>query len=436
MKYDIAIIGGGPAGYTAAVVAGMNGARTVLFEKEHLGGICLNYGCVPTKAILKSASTYRRIMTADVMGIKSENVEFDLDVVTGRARNVIAKLNKGIEYMLTKSDVRVVTAAAEIVSPHSIAAGDEMFDCSSIIIATGAVPRKIPNVQTDGKKIVTYKDALFLESVPESMVIVGSGAIGMEFAEIYSSFGSKITVIEKENRILPSEEKDVSDLMRRILVKRGYQILVNAVIKSAVIKKDKVVVRLNDGQDLVCDKVLVATGIIGNIENIGLEKIGVATANGHIITDRDFTTNVKNIYAVGDVADHPPYVAHKAMHDAKNCVKMLLGKEYLPVDAGFTPSCIYTSPQIASFGVKNGKAGKRFLMSNAKALCDGEPDGFIKTYVDDYGNVVGASLIGEDVAEIIGGCLAMAAKNVSEIIMPHPSLSESVTALLEDVISL
>ena len=436
MKYDIAVIGGGPAGYTAAIVAGMSGARVVLFEKEHLGGICLNYGCVPTKAILKSAATYSHIGKADIIGIKSENVGFNLSVVIERAKNVIAKLNKGMEYLLDKAGVTIVKEKAEITSPHYVKAADKSFECENIIIATGARPRKIPNVPIDGDKIMNYKDALFFKTLPKDMAVIGSGAIGMEFAEIYSSFGSRITMIEKEERILPEEDKDVSDLMKRILTKRGYRIITGAGITSAVVKDGKAVVSLHDGQDIVCDKVLVAAGVVGNIEGIGLEKVGVVTANGHILTDQDFATNIDGVYAVGDAANHPPYLAHKAMHDAKNCVKMLLGKEYLPVDAGFTPSCIYTSPQIASFGVKNGKAGKRFLMSNAKALCDGEPDGFIKTYVDDYGNVVGASLIGEDVAEIIGSYLAMAAKNVSEIIMPHPSLSESVTASLEDVISL
>ena len=434
MKYDIAVIGGGPAGYTAAIVAGMSGARVVLFEKEHLGGICLNYGCVPTKAILKSAVTYRHIRKADIIGIKSENVGFDASVVIERAKNVIAKLNKGIEYLLNKAGVTIVKDKAEITSPHYVKAADKSFECENIIIATGARPRKIPNVLIDGDKIMNYKDALFFKTLPKDMAVIGSGAIGMEFAEIYSSFGSRITMIEKEERILPAEDKDVSDLMKRILTKRGYRIITGARITSFVVKDGKVVVSLHDGQDIVCDKVLVAAGVVGNIEGIGLEKIGVATANGHILTDQDFATNIDGVYAVGDVADHPPYLAHKAMHDAKNCVKMLSGKKYLPVDSVFVPSCIYTSPQIASFGTKSYRAGKRFLMANAKALCDGETDGFIKTYIDNEDNITGASMIGEGVAEIIGCYLAMAAKDPAEIIMPHPSLAESITASIEDVV--
>jgi len=434
MKYDIAIIGGGPAGYTAAITAGMGGAKTVLFEKQHLGGICLHYGCVPTKAILKSAAIYRGFKKAETMGIKAENVEFDLSVVIGRAKDIIDKLNKGVEYLLDRAGITVIKAEAEITSPGSVSAAGENFECGSIIIATGARSRKIPNVLADGDKIVNYKEALFFKSVPENMIVIGSGAIGMEFAEIYSSFGSKITLIEKEQRILPGEEKDVSDLMKRILTKRGYRILTGTEIASVVAKDGKAVVGLHDGRDLIGDKVLVAAGITGNIENIGLEKVGVVAANGHIITDQNFTTNVKGIYAVGDVADHPPYLAHKAMHEAKNCAKMLLGKEYLPVDSCFVPSCVYTSPQIASFGIKNGQNGKRFLMTNAKALCDGEPDGFIKTYVDNGNNIVGASMIGDGVAEIIGSYLAMNAKSAAEIIMPHPSLSESITSSIEDIV--
>ncbi|OPZ76885.1 MAG: Dihydrolipoyl dehydrogenase [Alphaproteobacteria bacterium ADurb.Bin438] len=427
MEYDIAIIGGGPAGYAGAIKAAKLGLKTILFEKEHLGGICLNYGCIPTKALLKSAITYRKAKDFEKLGLSAENLSYNLEKVVKRSRDISSRLAMGVAFLLKKNGVEVVNSHAIITGNNEITANETKYNCKNIIIATGAKPRSIPNVEIDGEFIVNYKEAMLPKSIPARLTIIGSGAIGMEFAEIYSSLGSKITVIEAMDRIMPNEEVEVSDTMKRILTKRGYEFITSGFVKSITKENDIIKTVLEDSKEIISDKVLVAIGVTGNIQNIGLENIGIETFKGHVKTDDFFKTNIPNIYAVGDVAS-PPYLAHKASHEAIKCVELICGKTIKPIDKNNIPFCTYTSPQVASFGVKQGKVGKFPMLANGKALTSGENDGFIKAYVDETnGKVIGATMVGEEVTELLSTFLALNNNDVEELMLAHPTLSESIS---------
>jgi dihydrolipoamide dehydrogenase len=443
-NYDVVVIGGGPGGYVAAIRSAQLGKKTALVEKQHLGGICLNWGCIPTKALLKSAELINHIKHAEDFGLKVEKYSFDISKIVERSRNISAQLTSGIKSLMKKNKVSVFEGAATLDTGkivHISGATKQSIKASNIIIATGARPRVLPGFEPDGDKIWTSKEAMTPKEVPKSMIIVGSGAIGIEFASLYNTLGTDVTVIEAQERILPVEDEEISNLARKIFEKKGIKIHTSSKLLSASKAKDHITLDVEyDGKQhkLKAEKLLMAVGIVGNIESIGLEKTKVKIEKNHILTNKQMQTDEPGIFAIGDVTG-APWLAHKASHEGIIAAEVIAGKKAHHINSNNIPGCTYSSPQIASVGMTEASAKKagieikvgRFpFMANGKALVLGEPEGLIKTIFDaKTGELLGAHMIGAEVTELIQGYVVAKNMESTELelmntIFAHPTLSE------------
>ncbi|MFD1331339.1 dihydrolipoyl dehydrogenase [Methylopila musalis] len=462
-SYDIIVIGGGPGGYVTAIRAAQLGFRTAVVEREHLGGICLNWGCIPTKALLRSAEIYHYLQHAKDYGLSAEKVTFDPAAVVKRSRGVSAQLNGGVGFLLKKNKVDVIWGEATLTKPGEVkvaaskksvqgppapapkgAKGEGTYSAQHVIVATGARPRVLPGLEPDKKLVWTYFEAMVPETFPKSLLVVGSGAIGVEFASFYRTMGAEVTIVEVLPQILPVEDEEIAAHARKRFEKQGIRILTGA----KVTKLDKgsndvtATVELGDGktETIKADRVISAVGVVGNIENLGLEALGVKTERGCIVTDGLGRTSVKGVYAIGDVAG-PPMLAHKAEHEGVICVEAIKGLDAHPMDKAKIPGCTYCQPQVASVGLTEKKAkeqgrkikvGRFPFNGNGKAIALGEPDGLVKTIFDaETGELIGAHLVGAEVTELIQGFVVAMNLETTEAelihaVFPHPTLSETM----------
>ena len=460
--YDIIIIGSGPGGYVTAIRAAQLGFKTAIVEREHLGGICLNWGCIPTKALLRSAEIYHYATHAKDYGLGIEGkVTFDPAAIVKRSRGVSAQLNGGVGFLMKKNKVDVIWGEATIskvgevvvaatkkpamqpqIPPPKGTLGAGTYQAKHIIVATGARPRALPGIEPDGKLIWTYFEAMVPPEMPKSLVVMGSGAIGIEFASFYRTLGVDVTVVEVLPQVLPVEDAEISALARKRFEKQGIKIMTSTKVTKVEKGANDVTCTVEDDkgnkQTLKADRLISAVGVVGNIENLGLEKLGVKTDRGCVVTDGLGRTNVAGIYAIGDVAG-PPMLAHKAEHEGALCVEAIKGLNPHAMDKNMIPGCTYCNPQVASVGLTEAKAkeqgfqvkvGRFPFIANGKAIALGEPEGLVKTIFDaKTGKLLGAHLIGAEVTELIQGfVIAMNCETTEEELMhsvfPHPTLSE------------
>jgi dihydrolipoamide dehydrogenase len=459
--YDVLIIGGGPGGYVAAIRAAQLGLRTAVVEREHLAGICSNWGCIPTKALLRSAEIYGHMTHAKDYGLTAEKFGVDLDGVVKRSRGIAAQMNNGVQFLMKKNKVDVIwgeavlTAANEVkveptkkkimqpqVPPPKNALGAGTYKAKNIIVATGARPRVLPGIEPDGDRIWTYFEAMVPAAMPKSLVVMGSGAIGMEFASFYRSMGSEVTIIELLPQILPVEDAEIAAHVKKRFEKRGIKFMTEAKVTKVDKTKDGVVahVELKDGskQQVAGDRLISAVGVQCNSENLGLEKVGVKIDRGAIVVDDHGRTNVPGVWAIGDVAG-PPMLAHKAEHEGVITVETIAGLKVHGLDKRKIPGCTYCEPQVASVGLTEAKAkelgreikvGRFPFIGNGKAIALGESEGMVKTIFDaKTGELLGAHMVGAEVTELIEGfVVAMNLETTEEELMhtifPHPTLSE------------
>lgn len=446
--YDVVIVGGGPGGYVAAIRASQLGFRTAVVEKEHMGGICLNWGCIPTKALLRTSEINHLLHSLDAYGFKAENISFDFKKIIKRSRGVAEQLAAGVRHLLKKNKVAVIEGSAQIKGRQGaevelLVGGKTSLKASHVILATGARARELPGLEADGRLIWTYKEAMTPETLPKSLLIVGSGAIGIEFASFYRLMGAEVTVVEVLDQILPVEDKEISVFARKSFEKQGIKIHTSSTVKSLKKNNESVVATIDiagKNQELTVDKVILAIGIVGNTENLGLEKTKIKVEKGHIVTNEWCATGEPGIYAIGDVAAGP-WLAHKASHEGVLCVEKIKGlKTAHPLKTTNIPGCTYSYPQIASVGLTEDaakasgkyevKVGRFPYLANGKAIAMGEPEGLVKTIFDGKtGELLGAHMIGAEVTELIQGfCLAKTLEATEEEIMqtifPHPTLSE------------
>jgi dihydrolipoamide dehydrogenase len=462
-SFDIIIIGSGPGGYVTAIRAAQLGFKTAIVERSYLGGICLNWGCIPTKALLRSAEIFHYMEHAKDYGLAAEKVTYDAGAVVKRSRGVAKRLNDGVGFLMKKNKVSIVWGEAAIDAPGKItvkaakdagknsgnateapkgALGPGAYEAKHIILATGARPRVLPGMEPDSKLVWTYFEAMVPERMPKSLLVIGSGAIGIEFASFYRSFGAEVTVVEVLPQILPVEDAEIAGLARKAFEKQGIKILTGAKVTKLDKKSDSVTATIDDGkggaQTVTAERVISAVGVTGNVENLGLEKLGVKVERGAIVVDGHGRTNVPGIYAIGDVAG-PPMLAHKAEHEGVICVEAIKGLKPHPLDKLKIPGCTYCSPQIASVGLTEAAAkekkidirvGRFPFVGNGKAIALGEDQGLVKVIFDKAtGQLLGAHMIGAEVTELIQGyVVAMNLETTEEELMhtvfPHPTLSE------------
>jgi dihydrolipoamide dehydrogenase len=461
-SFDIIIIGSGPGGYVTAIRAAQLGFKTAIVEREYLGGICLNWGCIPTKALLRSAEIFHYMQHAKDYGLAAEKITFDPAAVVKRSRLVSKRLNDGVGFLMKKNKVAVIWGEAAIDTPGKVtvkagkgeppkgALGPGAYAAKHIIIATGARPRVLPGLEPDKKLIWTYFEAMVPDRMPKSLLVIGSGAIGIEFASFYRAFGADVTVVEVLPQILPVEDAEISAFARKSLEKQGIKIFTGAKVSKLDKKGDSVTATIDDGkggtQTLSVERVISAVGVTGNIENLGLEKVGVKTERGAIVVDALNRTNVPGIYAIGDVSG-PPLLAHKAEHEGVICVEAIKGLKPHPMDKQLIPGCTYCSPQIASVGLTEQAAkdkkidvrvGRFPFVGNGKAIALGEDQGLVKVIFDKKtGQLLGAHMVGAEVTELIQGyVVAMNLETTEEELMhtvfPHPTLSEMMKEAVLD----
>ena len=445
--YDLIILGSGPGGYVAAIRASQLGLKTAIVEREALGGICLNWGCIPTKALLRTSEIHHYLTNAAAYGLKAEKVGFDLAAIVERSRKVAGQLNAGVKGLMKKNKVTVVEGEGVIAAKGKLEVAKDgktvELEAKHIIVATGARARELPFAKADGKRIWTYRHAMVPAEMPTRLLVIGSGAIGVEFASFYSDMGAEVTIVEMLDRILPVEDEEVSAFMLKALTKQGMTIHVGAGVEKleAGAKGVKASIKGKDGKVESQDfsHAIVAVGIAANTENIGLEALGVKTDRGHIVTDGYGRTNVEGVYAIGDVTG-PPWLAHKASHEGVVCVEAIAGvKGVHPMETGNIPGCTYSRPQVASVGLTEARAreggreikvGKFPFIGNGKAIALGEAEGFIKTVFDaKTGELLGAHMVGAEVTELIQGYviarqLETTEAELIETVFPHPTLSE------------
>ena len=456
--YDVIIIGSGPGGYVTAIRAAQLGLKTAVVERAFLGGICLNWGCIPTKALLRSAEIYHYMENAKDYGLAAKDVSFDQAAVVKRSRGVSAQLSNGVAFLMKKNKIDVIWGEATIEAPGRVvvkagdsklktappkgALGPGTYQARHVIVATGARPRALPGLEADGKLIWTYFEAMVAPKVPKSLLVVGSGAIGIEFASFFHAMGAEVTVVEILPQILPVEDEEIAAHARKRFEKAGIKVYTDTKVAKLVKAADSVTATLEakDGkkQDVKFDRVISAIGVVGNIENLGLEKLGVKTDRGCVVIDAYGRTNVPGIYAIGDVAG-PPMLAHKAEHEGVICVEAIAGQKPHAMDKLKIPGCTYCNPQIASVGLTEAKAiaaghevrvGRFPFIGNGKAIALGEPEGLVKTVFDKKtGQLLGAHMVGAEVTELIQGfVIAMNLETTEEeliaSVFPHPTLSE------------
>lgn len=437
-RFDLIIIGSGPGGYVAAIRAAQLGLKTAIVERERLGGICLNWGCIPTKALLRSSEIKHYLDHAAAYGLSAGSVGFDLERVVERSRKVAGQLNAGVRHLMKKHRVTVVEGEARLASATRVEVGDRLLDAANVIVATGARARELPHLKADGDRVWTYRHAMVPPAMPTDLLVIGSGAIGVEFASFYADMGAKVTIVEMLDRILPIEDEDISAFMKKSLEKQGLEVLTSTSVERLAVDGEGVVARIA-GTDRRFSHVILAIGITPNTEGLGLEALGVETDRGHLRTDSWGRTNVAGLWAIGDVTG-PPWLAHKASHEGVVAAEAIAGAPTAhPMDRGNIPGCTYSRPQVASVGLTEAAAkaaghtvrvGRFPFIGNGKAIALGEAEGLVKTVFDaETGALLGAHMIGAEVTELIQGyaiarqCEATEAELMATI-FPHPTLSE------------
>lgn len=455
--FDLVVIGSGPGGYVAAIRASQLGMKTAIVEREALGGVCLNWGCIPTKTLLRTAEIYTEMKHARHFGLKAENVGFDLEAVVSRSREVAAKLSGGVAYLMKKHKIKVINGTAALTasgaSPSSAPSvsvrtrdgGEQTVRAAHVILATGARARTIPGagLEPDGKSVWTAKEAMVPDVMPGSLLVIGSGAIGIEFASFYNAMGADVTVVEMLDRILPAEDAEISRFAEKLFVKKGIRFIKSAKVEGLDTTGPLARARILSGggkvQSVEAERVLVAAGITGNTENLGLEALGVRIERGHVVVGQWLETGVPGLYAIGDLCG-PPWLAHKASHEGVICVEKIAGSDSVhPLDTSLVPGCTYSTPQIASVGLGEEKAreagydvrvGRFPFGGNGKAMALGEPEGLVKTVFDaGTGALLGAHMIGAEVTELIHGfglakSMEAVEEDIIQAVFPHPTLSE------------
>jgi len=447
-KFDLIVVGGGPGGYVAAIRAAQLGMRAALVEREHLGGICLNWGCIPTKALLRSAEIFAQFRHAGDYGLAVAGASFDLGKIVGRSRQVASRLKAGVKHLLRKNEVAVIDGHARLAGAAALrveqdGAGRELH-APHIILATGARARALPPVEPDGKLVWSYREAMTPDHMPASLLVVGSGAIGIEFACFYRALGADVSVVEVRERILPAEDAEISGFAHQAFARQGMRIHTSASLRALARKADGVIATLEaDGRrfDIRAERVIAAVGVVGNVEDLGLEHTRVEVSKGHVVIDEWCRTGEPGVYAIGDLAG-APCLAHKASHEGILCVEKIAGVAGLhPLERRRIPACTYSRPQIASIGLTEAGAqdlgyridvGRFPFSGNGKAIALGEPEGFIKTVIDAAtGELLGAHMIGAEVTELVQGfSIGMASEATSaellHTVFPHPTLSEAL----------
>ncbi len=446
-SFDLIVIGGGPGGYVAAIRAAQLGMKTAVVEREHLGGICLNWGCIPTKALLRSSEINHLLHNLDQFGFSAKDVQFDAKKIVERSRKVAKQLASGVSFLLKKNKVAVFDGEGKLAGKGKVAAakgGKPVADLTAknIIIASGARARTMPGLEPDGKLVWTYKEAMVPEAMPKSVLVIGSGAIGIEFASFYRNMGAEVTVVEVLDRVVPVEDDEISAFARKSFEKQGMKIHTSTTVKGLKRNGNSVTATIEAAgkqSEITVERVVLAIGIVGNVENLGLEGTKVRVEKTHILVDKWLATDEPGVFAIGDVVG-PPWLAHKASHEGVICVEKIAGlKDVHPLDTGNIPGCTYCMPQIASVGLTERKAkeegheirvGRFPYIGNGKAIALGEPEGLVKTIFDKKtGELLGAHMIGAEVTELIQGYTIAKTLETTEVelmhsIFPHPTLSE------------
>ncbi len=462
-EYDVVVIGGGPGGYTAAIRAAQLGLKTAIVESSRLGGICLNWGCIPSKSLLRTAEIMHLLKKTKEFGITVENIQFDFEKVIKRSRDIADKSEKGVQYLLKKNKINYIvgfgkikkTGGQTIIEVHKDGRITEEITAKHTILATGSKAKSFPNMNIDGKKVLSFLEAIVLDKLPETITIIGAGAIGVEFAYFFSSFGAKITMVEMLDQLLPVEDKEVSDILGREYRKLGINVLTGTKVEEIKVEKtapnsktEKVKVKVSGKKDevLESDIAIVAVGFSGNVENMGLEEAGVIIDKGFIKVDKDYKTNVEGIYAIGDV-NGPPWLAHVASAEGVNCVEKIKGMEVPDIDYTTIPAVTFCQPQVASVGLTEKKAkemgieikvGRFPFSASGKARAIGETVGMVKVIFDaKYGELIGAHIIGSEASELIaeitlGKSLESTHEQIIRTVHSHPTLSEAVAEAVAD----
>ena len=448
-SFDLIVVGGGPGGYVAAIRAAQLGMKTAVVEREHLGGICLNWGCIPTKALLRSSEIYHLLHRLDDFGFSAKDISFDAGKVVARSRAVAKQLSNGVAYLLRKNKVTVFDGHGRLAGKGRLAVakdGNPVAELAAehIVLATGARARSLPGLEPDGEQVWTYKEAMVPPAIPKSLLVVGSGAIGVEFASFYHDMGAEVTVVEVLDRVLPVEDEEISAFARKSFEKQGIKIHTAASVAALERAGKGVTARIEadgKGSEINVERVILAVGIVGNVEDIGLENTGVVVDRTHIVVDEWLRTGEPGIYAIGDVVG-PPWLAHKASHEGVICVEHIAGvNDVHPLDVHNIPACTYCRPQVASVGLTEKaareagydvKVGHFPFIGNGKAIALGEPEGMVKTVFDSKtGELLGAHMIGAEVTELIQGYTIAKTLETTETelirtIFPHPTLSETM----------
>jgi dihydrolipoamide dehydrogenase len=441
-SYDLIVLGSGPGGYVAAIRAAQLGLKTAIVEREKLGGICLNWGCIPTKALLRTSEINHYLTHASAYGLSAEKTGFDLSKIVDRSRKVAGQLNAGVKGLMKKNKITVVEGEGTLTGKGGLKVVKDgkttELQSKHIIVATGARARDLPFAKADGKRIWTYRHAMVPAEMPTKLLVIGSGAIGVEFASFYSDMGAEVTIVEMLDRILPVEDEEVSAFVHKALTKQGMKLHVSSGVEKLEATASGVKATIKGAGEQQFSHAIVAIGIVPNTENIGLETLGVKTDRGHIVTDGYGRTNVEGVYAIGDVTG-PPWLAHKASHEGIVCVEAIAGKKPHPFETWNIPGCTYSRPQVASVGLTEAKAkeaghevkvGKFPFIGNGKAIALGEAEGFIKTVFDaKSGELLGAHMVGAEVTELIQGYaiarqLETTEEDLMHTVFPHPTLSE------------
>lgn len=444
-SYDLIVIGAGPGGYVAAIRGAQLGMKVCIIERENLGGICLNWGCIPTKALLRSSEVFHLMHRAKEFGLKADGISYDLDAVVSRSRRVAGQLSGGIGHLMKKNKITVVMGEATIPSKGKVSVktdkGTENLTAKNIVLATGARARELPGLEADGKLVWTYRHALQPPHMPKKLLVIGSGAIGIEFASFYNTLGADTTVVEVMDRVLPVEDAEISAFAKKAFQKQGMKIMQKAMVNKLDRAGDKVTAHIEVGGKVEThefDTVISAVGIVGNVENLGLEELGVKIDRTHVVTDEYCRTGIDGLYAIGDIAG-APWLAHKASHEGVMVAELIAGKHAHPVKPESIAGCTYCNPQVASVGYTEAKAkelgyeikvGRFPFIGNGKAIALGEENGMIKTIFDaKTGELLGAHMIGAEVTELIQGYvigrqLETTEEDLMNTVFPHPTLSE------------
>ena len=442
--FDLIVLGGGPGGYVAAIRAAQLGMKTAVVEREHLGGICLNWGCIPTKALLRSSEINHLLHHLDEFGFAADNIRFDLPKIVKRSRAVSKQLASGVGFLLKKNKVTVIMGSGKLAGKNTVAVGDQTLTAPHIILATGARARQLPGIESDGKLIWSYREAMVPDMMPKKLLVIGSGAIGIEFASFFRNMGAEVTVVEVLDRILNVEDVEISDFAHKQFVKQGIRILTGAKVTAAKPGLNEVTATIETGgktEQITVDRIISAAGIVGNVEGIGIEGTGVKVDRSHVLIDEYCRTGEPGVYAIGDLAG-APWLAHKASHEGIVCVEKIAGlNDVHPIDWTNIPGCTYCRPQVASVGWTEAKAnaeghevrvGRFPFVGNGKAIAMGEPDGMVKVVFDaKTGALLGAHMVGAEVTELIQGYAIARTLETTEVelmhtVFPHPTVSETM----------